>query len=73
MDLELFRWAEVRHGRVKILTTNISPHQEQIVEEIKKIVMEGGSQFVSLVDSDGKEQFVFGVTPMDSSVRVGHV
>lgn len=58
-------------GKIKMIRPQVSVYQTQNQFDITDLA--NGNFFINqLTDSDGMEQFVFGVTPMDETVRVGH-
>lgn len=58
-------------GKVRMIRPQVSVFQTRNQYNITDLA--NGNFFINqLVDADEIEQFIFGVTPMDETVRVGH-
>lgn len=71
MDFRLLKRTLSERGIVYVRRT-LTTQQKLTSDMIENAINSGGASVESLTDSDGIPQFILGVTPMNSSVRVGH-
>ena len=72
MNRETNRIARKRAERTTIIR-NVSTSQRRYIEKIIMNHAEDWENVINLTDSDGVQQFILGVTPLDDTVRIGQL
>lgn len=68
--LESMRGIYAEEG-VKVVMPTVSATQTKMATAVR-LALSAAQNADKVVDDDGVRQFIFGITPMDETVRVGH-